>query len=72
MKTTIECSDNLAFLHKLPDDSIKLVVTSPPYNIAKAYERKKLTLDAYVEGQSHVLQECVRVLHPEGSICWQV
>ena len=32
--------DNLAFLDGLPDASIKLVVTSPPYDVGKAYERK--------------------------------
>jgi adenine-specific DNA-methyltransferase len=68
----MECSDNLAFLGGLSDGSIKLVVTSPPYNIAKAYERRQLTLEEYVRGQTQVIAECVRVLHPKGSLCWQV
>jgi adenine-specific DNA-methyltransferase len=48
-----------------------LVVTSPPYNIGKEYE-KKLNLDQYIDQQAHVIKECVRVLHDSGSICWQV
>jgi adenine-specific DNA-methyltransferase len=65
------CADNLAFMRDLPDESMKLIVTSPPYNIEKAYERKT-TLDSYIENQAHVISECVRLLHPTGSLCWQV
>jgi adenine-specific DNA-methyltransferase len=65
-------SDNLAFMRDLPDESMKLIVTSPPYNLRKAYERKKTTLDDYVQQQSQVISECVRLLHPNGSLCWQV
>lgn len=67
----LACADNLVFMRPLPDDSMKLIVTSPPYNIGKVYERRS-ALDAYVEDQAQVISECVRVLHPQGSICWQV
>ena len=50
---------------------MKLVVTSPPYNLGKDYEAKT-SLDNYLEAQERVISECVRVLHPQGSICWQV
>jgi len=56
---------------QLPDDLVKLIVTSPPYNLGKEYETR-LTLDTYILEQRKVIQECIRVLHPEGSICWQV
>ena len=65
------CGDNLAFLRSLPDESMKLVVTSPPYNLGKRYEARA-PLDVYVEAQHRVIAECVRLLHPRGSICWQV
>jgi adenine-specific DNA-methyltransferase len=65
-----EC-DNLEFLGGIDDGSVQLVVTSPPYNIGKSYE-KSVSLDAYVDGQARVIRECVRVLAPGGSICWQV
>ena len=48
-----------------------MVITSPPYNIGKEYE-KRLDLDAYLGQQETVIRECVRLLHPRGSICWQV
>jgi adenine-specific DNA-methyltransferase len=50
---------------------MKLIVTSPPYNIGKAYEKRD-ELDRYLEQQDRVISECVRLLHPQGSICWQV
>lgn len=63
--------DCLDLLKSIPDESIQLIVTSPPYNIGKEYE-KKLHLDIYIEQQARVIAECVRILTPKGSICWQV
>ena len=67
----IACADNLQFMQGLGNESMQLILTSPPYNIGKAYETKA-TLDAYLIGQAKVIKECVRLLHPRGSICWQV
>lgn len=58
-------------LSGIPDKTVQLVVTSPPYNIGKQYE-KRLKLDQYIEQQANVIRECVRVLRDTGSICWQV
>jgi adenine-specific DNA-methyltransferase len=63
--------DCLDLLRSIPDESIQLVVTSPPYNIGKEYEQK-LDLDLYLQQQAQVIAECVRTLSPRGSICWQV
>ena len=65
------CQDNLEFMRGIPDDRFKLIVTSPPYNLGKPYERKA-ELDAYLAEQDRVIGECIRLLHPQGSICWQV
>jgi len=67
----MQAIDNLSFMKALPDFSMKLIVTSPPYNIGKSYE-KRSPLDQYISEQEHVIAECVRLLHPEGSLCWQV
>ena len=67
----VECRDNLEFLGDLADGSMKLIVTSPPYNLGKEYERRA-PVESYLEDQRKVIAECVRVLHPQGSICWQV
>jgi len=61
----------LELLSEIPDKSIQLIVTSPPYNIGKEYE-KKLKIEDYIEQQRAVITECSRVLKDEGSICWQV
>lgn len=63
--------DCLDMLKTIPDESLQLVVTSPPYNIGKEYE-KKLHLDFYLQQQAQIIIECVRTLSPRGSICWQV
>ncbi len=70
-RAVLACEDNLSFMEKLHDGQMKLVVTSPPYNLGKDYE-SKTSLDDYLEAQGRVISECVRVLHPQGSICWQV
>jgi len=67
---TGSCED---FLAQLPANSIQLVVTSPPYNIGKRYERgKRLTVKEYVAEQRAVIALCAARLAPVGSICWQV
>ena len=70
-KATAECKANLEFMASLPDGYVRLVVTSPPYNIGKSYE-KRAPLDIYLDGQRQVIAECVRILADGGSICWQV
>lgn len=60
------------FLSSLPKKPVfDFVVTSPPYDIGKPYERK-VPLDAYVKWQAYVITEIVQRLSDRGSICWQV
>lgn len=60
------------FLRSLPKKPIfDLVVTSPPYNIGKSYE-KRAQLPAYLNWQSRIIAELVLRLKNSGSICWQV
>jgi adenine-specific DNA-methyltransferase len=63
--------DCLDLLSKVPDGSVKLVVTSPPYNLGKSYE-KRIDLEEYLAQQKQVIEECVRVLAEDGSLCWEV
>lgn len=67
----MSCEDNLSFMRPLPDGMMKLIVTSPPYNIGKRYERRS-PLDAYIQAQAQVISECARLLSDRGSLCWQV
>ncbi len=63
-----DCRD---LLPTLPDGSVQLVVTSPPYNLGKVYETR-VDLEKYLEQQAQVIAHCVRVLRSTGSLCWQV
>lgn len=63
--------DCLDLLRDIPAESLQLVVTSPPYNIGKEYE-KRVHMDSYLRQQAQVIAECVRALSPKGSLCWQV
>ena len=71
-RVSIHTGDTCELLGALPDASAQLVITSPPYNLGKAYERDPLSVEAYVAGQARVIAECVRILRPGGSLCWQV
>jgi DNA modification methylase len=63
--------DALEELKKLPDESFKLIVSSPPYNLGKAYE-KQVCLEKYLDWQKTIIQEMFRVTAHDGSIVWQV
>ncbi len=67
---TLHHGDSQSFLKTIPDGVISLVVTSPPYNIGKVYERKQ-DITAYLSEQKAVIRELVRILDSRGSICWQ-
>lgn len=59
------------FLKSIPDETVQLVVTSPPYNLGKAYENR-VSIESYLEEQKPIIAELARVLKKSGSICWQV
>lgn len=63
--------DSSKVLKTIEDERFKLVITSPPYNIGKEYETRK-SIEDYLSTQKEIISDIVRVLHPEGSICWQV
>jgi site-specific DNA-methyltransferase (adenine-specific) len=58
-------------MNELPDSSIHLVVTSPPYNVGKTYDRD-LTLGEYTQLLKNVFAETFRVLTSGGRACINV
>jgi site-specific DNA-methyltransferase (adenine-specific) len=56
---------------ELPDNSIHLMVTSPPYNVGKTYD-ENLTLQEYRDFLKRVWQDVHRVLVPGGRACINV
>jgi SAM-dependent methyltransferase len=55
-------------MEELPDCSVHLMVTSPPYNVGKEYD-DDLTLDEYRAFLKRVMAEVYRVLVPGGRAC---
>jgi adenine-specific DNA-methyltransferase len=71
-KNILFLGDVLHFINKLPEEQVfDLVVTSPPYNIGKEYE-KRISLDEYCEWQQKIISAIYSRLKDTGSICWQV
>ncbi|MDI6766907.1 MAG: site-specific DNA-methyltransferase [Bacteroidota bacterium] len=70
-RIVLYCGDTLDFLKTIPNDTAKLIITSPPYNLGKEYESKK-AIEIYLEFQDQVIEQLVSKLRPDGSICWQV
>lgn len=55
-------------MDELPDNSIHLMVTSPPYNVSKEYD-DDLSLHEYLDLLDVVWRETYRVLVPGGRAC---
>lgn len=64
----VHSSENM---HELPDNSVHLMVTSPPYNVGKEYD-DDLTADEYRTLLRNVWQETFRVLVNGGRACINV
>lgn len=58
-------------IRNIPSESVDLVITSPPYNLGKKYE-KKTTLQTYLNNMEPVISELKRILTTTGNLCWQV
>ncbi len=52
----------------IPDNSIHLMITSPPYNVSKEYDQD-LSLEEYIELLKNVFKETYRVLINGGRAC---
>ena len=59
------------FVATIPDNSISLIITSPPYNLGKDYENR-VAIEKYLHTQAQVIGQLYRILREDGSICWQV
>jgi len=55
-------------MNELSNNSIHLIITSPPYNVGKEYD-KDLTLEEYLNLIENVMKEVYRVLLDGGRAC---
>ncbi len=67
---TIICSSSVKML-EIPDNSVDLMITSPPYNVAKEYD-EDLSLQEYLQLLKNVFSETFRVLVNGGRACINV
>lgn len=58
-------------MKELPDNSVHLMITSPPYNVTKEYD-ENLTLKEYLQLLRNVFTETHRVLVYGGRVCINV
>lgn len=59
-------------LDTIQDKTVNLVITSPPYNIGKSYERdSRMSLDEYFEWLTPIIEKLCHKVADDGSICWQ-
>lgn len=59
-------------LKQIPDESVDLIVTSPPYCMKKAYEDVNADVETFKQQHKKIFPDIYRILKPGGSICWQV
>jgi DNA modification methylase len=75
MKTNhIYVGDNVETLKTLPDESVDMCITSPPYYNLRDYKNddqlgSEPTVTDFVDGLIEVFNEIYRVMKPTGS-CW--
>jgi adenine-specific DNA-methyltransferase len=63
--------DALRFLSSLPNNSVDLVVSSPPYFMGKEYDTS-CSIEDFIQAHELLLEQLVRVVKSGGSVCWQV
>lgn len=63
--------DCLNLLKKIPDNTVALTITSPPYFMGKEYDYSH-KIEDFITDHRKILKEVVRVTKKGGSICWQV
>lgn len=69
------CGDSLSLIRNLPDNSIQLVITSPPYFQQRDYGAglgNEVTVEEYIANLLPLFRECVRVMKPEGSLVFNL
>lgn len=67
-KIILGSSENMK---QIPDNSVHLMITSPPYNVSKEYD-EDLSLEEYLQLLKNVFEETYRVLVNGGRACINV
>lgn len=70
----IICGDCMKMMLEMPEGSVDVIVTSPPYNIGVKYNSHKddLPFDDYLNWMEDFAKSCSRVLKKEGSLFFNI
>lgn len=71
LPATLFTGDCEELIRRMPDESVDLTITSPPYCMGKEYEQSR-SVEDFIANQKRILPEIARITRPGGSICWQV
>jgi site-specific DNA-methyltransferase (adenine-specific) len=72
---SIVCGDCFELIKTIPDNSINLIITSPPYYQQRDYGGgmgNEVTLEAYLANLLLLLKDCIRVLRDDGNIVFNL
>lgn len=69
---TLYNGDCFDLIKEIPDNSVELIITSPPYCMKKAYENPSDDINTFKNLHIKIFNDLYRILKPGGSICWQV
>ena len=75
MKKDVIYNKSCVLMNDIIDESIRLIITSPPYFNAKNYDHqdqiglKSNSYAKYISSMNPVWRECFRVLKPNGKLC---
>jgi adenine-specific DNA-methyltransferase len=68
---TFRPGNSFELIKEIPDNSIQLTVSSPPYNIGKEYE-PRVSLEAYLAPYRELITDLFAKTRETGSVAWQV
>ena len=71
LQTNVIHNFDCQHMAELPDESIDLFITSPPYNTTKRYD-DDLTLNEYLEFIHNVMNEVYRVMKSGGIVAFNI
>ncbi len=63
--------DAFEIIRTIEPGSIKLAISSPPYNVGKVYE-KRTTLAKYLSAYQEFAKDLYKCIADDGSVCWEV
>lgn len=67
--------NNINLIKKIPDNSINLIITSPPYYQQRNYGEgigNEKNVDEYIYNLLQIFRECVRIIKPTGNIVFNL